>query len=40
VEIKKWGVLLGLLKKIFVKIDRVHLTEIFKKLNYPIGGVE
>jgi len=28
------------LKKIFVKIDRVRLTEIFKRLNYPIGGVE
>jgi hypothetical protein len=40
VEGGKWKALLGLLKNIFVKIDRVRLTEIFKRLNYPTGGEE
>jgi len=38
VEIKKWKVLLGLLKKIFVKSDRVRLTEIFKRLRLKLSN--
>ena len=33
-----WGVLLGLLKKIFVKIDRVRLIEIFKRLRLKLSN--
>jgi hypothetical protein len=39
VEIKKWKVLLGLLKKIFVKIDGVRLIErYFKRLRLKLSN--